>query len=86
MEQPDEEDEVMVEYPIFSSNEKSLFLGGSSGSEGRIRLVNLHYPLRSALRPYNIYDVKDVYYKPGHRVLSMKVPEDRPDMVCACPC
>lgn len=81
MEQDDAEDEILVEYPLFSSNEKSLFSGNTS-AEGRIRLVNMHYPLRSPMRPYNIFDVKDVSYKRDHRVLSMKVPEDRPDMVC----
>lgn len=82
MDLDDAEDEVLVEYPLFSSNEKSLFSGSASAGEGRIRLVNMHYPLRSPMRPYNIYDVKDVSYKRNHRVLSMTVPEDRPDMVC----
>lgn len=80
MKQEEEEDEVEKEFPLFACSEQSLF--GTKTSDERIRFVNVHYPLRSQIRPYKTPDMKDVYYKRDHRVLSLKVPEDRPDTVC----
>eukprot|EP00892_Ulva_mutabilis_P001174 jgi/Ulvmu1/11057/UM007_0239.1 len=79
MVQDDSDDEVVAEIPVYASNEKSLF-GSHTAPEERIRLVNVHYPLRAPIRPYNTSELKDVLYKRDHRVLTMKVPEDRPGM------
>jgi RPC5 protein len=71
----DDEDEVIAEYPLYSSTTAELFKTETQD----IRVVQLQYPLRPAWRQYDTENMFEVKYKPEHRFLTIKVPEDRPD-------
>jgi hypothetical protein len=73
----DEDDEVIAEYPLYSSTTAALFKTETQD----IRVVQLQYPLRPAWRSYDTENMSEVKYKPEHRFLSIQVPEDRPDQV-----
>jgi hypothetical protein len=70
-----DEDEVIAEYPLYSSTTAALFKTETQD----VRVVQLQYPLRPAWRQYDTENMSEVKYKPGHRFLAFKVPEDRPD-------
>lgn len=73
----DEDDEIVAEYPLYSSTTAALFKTETQD----IRVVQLQYPLRPSWRSYDTENMSEVKYKPEHRVLSLKVPEDRHDKV-----
>lgn len=73
----DDDDEIIAEYPLYSSTTAALFKTETHD----IRVVQLQYPLRPAWRSYDTENMSEVKYKPEHRVLTIKVPEDRPDQV-----
>ena len=78
MEVEDEDDEVVAEYPLYTAS-----IGAIYSQTSDIRLVQTQYPLRPAWRGYDFTNVKDVMYKPVHRVMNVTLPEDQPAGVCA---
>lgn len=76
----DDDDEVVAEYPLYAASIKSIY----SQSED-LRLVQLQYPMRPPWRGYDLEHVENVSYKPRHHLLSMKLPEDKPNGVRFCP-
>lgn len=71
------DDEIIAEYPLYSSTTAALFKTETQD----IRVVQLQYPLRPQWRSYDTENMSEVKYKPNHRLLTLKVPEDRPDKV-----
>ena len=80
VEESDEEDEVIAEYPLYSSTTSALFKTESQD----IRVVQLQYPLRPPWRSYHTENMSEVKYRPQHRFLNFNVPEDRSDKVNYC--
>lgn len=72
-----DDDEIIAEYPLYSSTTAALFKTETQD----IRVVQLQYPLRPQWRSYDTENMSEVRYKPEHRFLTFKVPEDRPDKV-----
>jgi hypothetical protein len=68
-----EDEEVVAEYPLYAASIRAIY-----NQQEDMRLVQLQYPLRPPWRGYDFEHVKEVTYKPIHRVVHVTLPEDQP--------
>ena len=75
----DDDDEVVAEYPLYAASIRSIYAQNED-----MRLVQLQYPTRPPWRGFDLQHIQSVSYKPRHRIIDMKLPEDTPAGVSFC--